>query len=543
MQKMRLSIDSYKIISDNPSFMVLEIDVISDGVNHHGTEFLEEDIVKSVPHIYNKPLNAIIKNGDFTDHAWTKEDEKKQLGLGTVPETNNIRIVKKEGKSFLRINAIIWKYLYPEASEILRRRKEVSVSVEINPTKIEKLQNGVIRILEWTYEAITLLGKFIMPAVDGARAKVVKYSCDEEYFDSVFLKYGIMIDKINPPQSILKLSNECFSNEINSIDGIEILKEISSKSFNYDEILKMKDRFYSLDENTKKTIGGDKLSNWLENVISEKEGGTVVDKVKEFLTKKFSDNLSYVSHNDTQVFCFDYNSVDYKAFNYSVKEDEEVEVSDEAKVVVKLSDSDTFVETLEEGQIADMSAVLSFDKFSIVLEEVKAKALNLESEKESLLSELTELKNSNLELSTKFSDTDSKYSELEKSNSELNEKIISFSVLEKELVELREFKENSVKAEKAQAVNLLYSKYKEFLTDEEIEALNEKSKDLTIDNLQKELYSIVTPKIEASLEILKGQNTNTNNASDDNLKYSHTTFVKTEDEKIDKSLVGRLKNI
>lgn len=546
---MKFSIDSYEIIADNPSFMVLEIDIISDKTNKHGTEFIEEDMISSIPHLYNKPINGIIKHGDFSDHAYTKEDAKKQLGLGTIPETNNIKIVEKDGKKFLRINAIIWKYLYPEASEILRRRSEVSVSVEIRPLKIEKLPNGVVRIKEWVYEAVTLLGRFVKPAIEGASAKVLKYSSNEEYFNDTLLKYGIMIDKIIPPNKILEFSNTCLTKEINSIEAIKLIEKMSSEYLTFSDIKEMNYTYDSLEDSVKKSMGGDKISNWLNNVISEKEGGHVVDKVKEFLTQKFSDNLSYVSHNDTEVFCFDYISGAYKSFSYSTKEEdgklEVSEISEESKTVVKLSESGIFVEEVEEGQTIDFSATLSIEKFSKVLEGNKSLVAELENSKEVISTELEALKLSETEIKSTLTDSEAKVTELESENKELNEKILSYSELENEIKELRLFKEEKEKNDKAESINLLYSKYKEFLTDEDIVSLNEKSKDLEVKDFEKELYSVVMPKAISSLEVLKSQGeAHGDDGSNDNLKY--TTVPKNNDEedvKKSNSLLSRIKNI
>jgi len=549
MDLMRFSVDSYEIIANNPSFMVLQIDLISDGINRHGTEFIEEDMVKSIPHLYNKPLNAIIKNGDFSDHAYTKEDAKKQLGLGTIPETNDIKIVEKKGKKFLRTNAIIWKYLYPEASNILTKRKEVAVSVEIRPLKIEKLPSGVVRIKEWVYEAITLLGRFTKPAIEDADAKVLKYSSNEDYFDETLLKYGVMIDKIIPPNKILEFSNKCLTKEINSIEAIKLLEKMSSEYLTFADIQKMNYTYNSLNDEVKKSIGGDKVSNWLNNIISEKEGGHVVDKIKEFLINKFSDNLSYVSHNDTEVFCFDYISSTYKSFSYSTKEEdnelEVLELSEEFKTVVKLSESGIFVEQLEEGQTIDFSANLSIEKFSKVLDDNKAMISELEKSKEEVSTDLETLKLSETDAKSKLADSETKITELELEKKELNEKIISYSELEKELVKLRLFKEGKEKSEKTEIINSLYSKYEEFLTDEDIVSLNEKSKDLEVKEFEKELYSIVMPKAISNIEVLKSQNKNQNDGgSSDNLLY--TTFPKnTNDEEVEKktSLLSRIKNI
>ena len=107
MKKMNFSVDSFEVIVNDPSFMVLQMDIISDGVNKHGTEFLEEDIINSIPNISNKPINCTMQYGDFSNHAFNKAEEKKQVGVGLVPESNRAKMIVKDGKNFLRVNSII----------------------------------------------------------------------------------------------------------------------------------------------------------------------------------------------------------------------------------------------------------------------------------------------------------------------------------------------------------------------------------------------------------------------------------------------------
>jgi len=246
-------------------------------------------------------------------------------------------------------------------------------------------------------------------------------------------------------------------------------------------------------------------------------------------------------------FCFDYISSAYKSFSYSTKEDEleVLEVSEDFKTVVKLSESGIFVEQVEEGQTIDFSANLSIEKFSKVLDDNKAMITELEKSKGEVFAELEVLKLSETDVKSKLEDSESKITDLETEKKELNDKIISYSDLEKELIELRLFKETKEKDEKAESINSLYSKYEEFLTDEDIVSLNEKSKDLELKEFEKELYSVVMPKAISNIEVLKSQSKNQNDdGSNDNLKY--TTLPKNtndEDTKKNPSLLSRIKNI
>lgn len=536
---------------EDPSFMVLEIDVLSNGTNHHGTEFLTEDIINSIPFISNKPLNCIIQFGDFVGHATNAREEKQQLGIGTIPETNDAKMVEKNGKMFLRLNAIVWKYLYPEASEILKRRKQVAVSMEITPTEIEKTENKVIRIRKWRYEAITLLGTYVKPAIDNAKAVVVKYSSNEEYIDTVMTKYGIFVDCIHVSDKVLECSTNVLSNTINQKSILSIATQLASKNkFTYDEIISLKQELNSVnaDESEMAHNFYYTANEWFNSIVKEKQGGQNVDKIKELLIDKFSGNLRYASHDEQKVYCFDYETAQYKAFEYTAEEiDEEINfsVSEECVVVNKLKNSDEFVVELSEGQEVDDEVKYSVSLYSELLnkvselennltaksnevDELNTKFSELETEKETLVSEKETLKTN--------------FSALEVEKNELNEKILAFSELDTELNSLREYKEKKEAEIKTTAINSLYSKYNEYLTEDEIATLNDKAKVVDITSFQKEVYSIVTPKIEAKLNMNLSLIKKNEDGSAENLKY--TTVPKTEkEEKEDTSLVGRLNRI
>jgi hypothetical protein len=100
-------------------------------------------------------------------------------------------------------------------------------------------------------------------------------------------------------------------------------------------------------------------------------------------------------------------------------------------------------------------------------------------------------------------------------------------------------------AEKQEKINALYSKYAEYLTEEDLASLNEKSTSINdIKDFSKELYSVVTPKIEAKIEALKMNGVDS--GSGDNLKYTtvpNVTVIEKEDNKKVTTLLDKIKAI
>jgi len=541
MKKMKFSVDSYEVVANDPSFMVVQMDIISDGVNKHGTEFLAEDIAISIPKISNKPLNCIIQYGDFSDHARSKEEEKKQVGVGTVPESNRARMIEKDGKNFLRIDAIIWKYLFPEASEIFKRRGKVEISIEITPTKVEKRENGIVVIKEWFYEAITLLGAYVSPAINKAEAIVVKYSSNEDYFETTMVKYGVLFDSFIVPNDIVEECEKALSKQNNNPNLMSLAKSLSGlNNYNYKEIIELSENLYAIDKEGSKDKVVGLIKNWFSTIIKEKEGGSKVDKIKNALLSNLKDNQKYAFHNDDKVFFFDMSVAKYKSLSYSSEEVEEVvtvKFGEEEEEVIKVEGSDEFVNELGEGQEADDSISYSIEKYTELISKIeeaeKAKAdlevkfSEIEAEKETIEQSLEAEK--------------SKYSELEVIKTELEDRLIGFSEIEKDFNELKEYKVNKEKELKTNAINTLYSKYRDFLSKEEVDMLNEKSESMDMSDFSKEVYSVVMPKFEAKIEAMTSEKET--DASKDNLKYTSTPKETKKEEPESNSLLSRLERI
>lgn len=530
---MKFEVDNYEIIKNDKSFMILAIDVLSNEINKHGTTFSEEDIVRHIPKISNKPLNCIIEGRDFKGHATNSFEERRQIAVGTVPESNRAEIVEKKGYKFLRVYAIIWKYLFPNAEGILKRRKEVAISMEIDPLKAHKREDGYFQITEWDFEAITLLGARMTPAVSDAKATIIKYGIEpEKYFDSVLIKYGIFVDEFIVPETVSKSIEKALGQKYSNVTLIEEAQELVNKhKLTYSEVKEISKKIEGISGDEAQLLGGESFKEWAYSIVKEKEGERRLDKLKELLQNKFSSDLRYAYHDENAVYCFDLNTGEYKKMNYAYQEkvedgeEEKFEVKEEeAETVYKVKGEDTYVdaEKKEEYEMED-EVKYSLNKLHAIKEEKESLSASLAEKEAEILTytaTIAELETKFAEIETEKTALATEKEDLETKFAEAADKIIQFASLEEELTSLREYKTSKETAEKQSEINKLYAKYAEYLTEDEINGLNEIAKDLDdMKKFTKELYAITTPKVEAKLEALRG--VNTKSISGDNLKYSN----------------------
>ena len=171
-------------------FMKLRIKVMHSGLNLNNSNFGMEAIEKAKPSIANIPLLAFIKkedgssNEDFAGHEFEikiTESGMKYVYLGRpigiVPETNNYEIVVDEesGKTFVEVDAYVWKNYANSALEILESNNSKKVSMEVMVQEYD-WQGSYVDILDYSYTGIALLGDGVQEAMIGAKAEVVNFS-------------------------------------------------------------------------------------------------------------------------------------------------------------------------------------------------------------------------------------------------------------------------------------------------------------------------------------------------------------------------------
>lgn len=180
------SVDSF----DNERFLKLRVKVMHTGLNLNNSNFNLDVVEAARPTLANIPLLAFIKkvdgqdsNDDFAGHEYEikiTEDEMKYVYLGRpigiIPETNNYEVETDEtGKTFVSVDAYVWKDYANSALDILNRDEVKKVSMEVLIDDYEWEEN-YIDVKAYKYTGVALLGEDVREAMIGANAEIVKFS-------------------------------------------------------------------------------------------------------------------------------------------------------------------------------------------------------------------------------------------------------------------------------------------------------------------------------------------------------------------------------
>lgn len=162
------------------------------GLNRNGSFISDEDMKRALPSFANKPVLAEITTNskgevDFGVHAITevvdKDGNKKEhyieQPVGLVPESCNAHLEydEEEEKNFTYVNAFIYTFYGNETAEILERRNGVDVSVELEVNEFAwDAKNKWLRITDFYFNGVTLLGEDYAPGMKGARCELSDFS-------------------------------------------------------------------------------------------------------------------------------------------------------------------------------------------------------------------------------------------------------------------------------------------------------------------------------------------------------------------------------
>lgn len=181
--KLSFSINDAQVIDENPqsNFAVLKLDFFASGRNLHEMYVSEETLLRTAESIKNCPL--VWKYDARLDDIYTHD--KDEVPCGFVPENSPVESRKLEdGRTMLSVVAYVWKKYTGELLSIFKRDKgKKPVSVEMSVFDRKLLGNGLLELLDFKYEGITILGSYVTPAIPLANATVVSFSkMEEEYW-------------------------------------------------------------------------------------------------------------------------------------------------------------------------------------------------------------------------------------------------------------------------------------------------------------------------------------------------------------------------
>jgi len=199
VDKLKFTVNDIKLVDnlDSSKFALLNIECFASGDNAHDITVTEEVLKKAEKTIFYIPV-VWFYDVIFDDAGG---HDKKEVPCGFVPKASKISYeILDDGRTMFIVEALVWKKYSGKLMSIFKRedgKKNVSVEISINDYS-EKEDDG-IEILDYSYDAITVLGEVYTPAILGANAKVMqfaKFAKDEkEEFGKAFKKEFLFSSK------------------------------------------------------------------------------------------------------------------------------------------------------------------------------------------------------------------------------------------------------------------------------------------------------------------------------------------------------------
>lgn len=198
-QKLYFDVENAEIIDEDPlsQFATARIIAFSTGRSKHDTTCDEEALRKTAYTIYEKPIVFEYNNAfrDFGTHT------KTPIISGFVVKDSARFITQPDGRISLEVTAKIWKRYAQKFMDVFSESesKKRSVSVEIEIMSSEEDSNGLLKLVEWVYSAVCVLGELVSPASPGAEMEMLSFSEkeNEEYNQAKDAEFSSKYDDID----------------------------------------------------------------------------------------------------------------------------------------------------------------------------------------------------------------------------------------------------------------------------------------------------------------------------------------------------------
>ena len=526
--KQSLDIDYMKLLYEDDSVSIVELLVLHEGLNRNRCDISHDVIVRALPSLANKPIWGIPNkkylrdySDDFIEHARDEEQEKGILIFGVFPESGvkDCQFIEKDNKTYLKVQAILFKKYSPIAMNILSQRDgncKISIEILAKGNTID----GILHVDEMFFLSATCLGVDIKEGIEGSSMDVVRFSLDEAIKESndkylSFAKeenYKIPQEVKDNAQKGLDLRKEFGRGGTNV--GIKMAKYIvSNDDATIDKVKKISKYFprHSEDNINESNPpsneyiawflwGGDEGWNWSKNVIDKENSQATdivdskatieIDNSKEIKNKevgKMEDKKIEFSLNSTQIFeifssainSIKYMQGDWKCNKYWT------EAYDESFV---------YLRDCEEGKtykmpytLQDNVATIDFENKKCVIsggymevgennEPLTNATKEIDTDKDKDVDDDTtkdtdkdmdELKNKCQEFEAKYSELETKYSELQTNFSEVENKL---KMAESEV-------EKYARNEEEGKMMSLLKEFAHCMSEDEVKTMSEKVKE------------------------------------------------------------------
>lgn len=530
MEKINFSVENIEEISENPdsSFSIMKVDFFASGDNSHELIISEETLLKTAKTIYNVPV--VWKYDKTSDDAMSHETDEYPCGFvkeGSLIEEKRL----SDNRLMLSTVVYIWKKYSGKLIDIFKRDRKKSVSVEMTVLEAND-DSGKVEVTDYKFEAITILGRFIRPAIPDASISVLSFS--NEYKKVYEKEFGFNkysgIDMTIPPQIKESATKAIEKHKMSGKGGNSVSLALAKTLANEEKITPEKIRlmYRKLSSYVKKTIeseedsvrfdlwGGVSGYEWCKDLFSKIE--EIDNKVGAFFDAEEQGKEEETVKKDKKEFEAEDVPVEVEkpeeSFEAEAPKDEPKEESEKPETEKEFEqeeETSTEGEGEEEGE--DTSAEMSLDSYLDMAYMLALMEAETEARKEFLKEEDVFALNCAIDEMKKEGDKD-------------------FSIVSKGM--FAKMKEMSCKMEKMEAENKAYM--------EEFEALRtfKKTSDearfaFEVESTLKEVESVM-PSEELDMAKKESFNFNLSNVDiwKNAVKAKAFTFATPQDKKINK---------
>ena len=200
-EKLKFSVENASLVKEDPDslFSLLSLDFFASGKNLHEMYVEESTLLRTADTIKNCPV-VWEYNSIFNDAGTHSPDE---IACGFIPESSEITSRKLEdGRTMLSVVSYVWKKFSGKVLDFFKRDGDKPISVEMSVYDKHMRPDGLIELDDYKFEAVTILGSLVSPAVPLAHATVLQFSKDyEEAYRKEFSKEYDSVD-LTIPESI-----------------------------------------------------------------------------------------------------------------------------------------------------------------------------------------------------------------------------------------------------------------------------------------------------------------------------------------------------
>ena len=234
-------------------FLELSMRAISSAnPNRNNSWFTKEAMEKGISTFKNKPILGYFENGDFVSHngSWEKDPETKMeywntLGskgeriLGLIRSDDEVKIEQdpNTGLYWIVLTCALWtQYSYKQVKRLIKDAKKAkkegkpakNISVEVDITDYEDLENGVRKINDFNLVGITILGSRngvkVEPGIENAELSVIDIM-GKEFYEKQKSALRVAYEKLDGSESKNKEDFSEMETEIKTEESVNLEEE------------------------------------------------------------------------------------------------------------------------------------------------------------------------------------------------------------------------------------------------------------------------------------------------------------------------------